>query len=260
MNLIAAFALFGILFQNPVSGTVAATSRDTQAVTLFQKAIVALAPTQPSDVTAVGNTTIVEGSETTNGTIKIRTRGAVETKVDFQSASKNWSIVFANGEANRLEDSKTTELPLELVASTQSLHFPLPYLSGILANSDYSLAFIGQETVENTACNHVRVFNTFVSQPALQFLSSFTTADVWLDTSTGLPVKIGMTRRYGGGSAPRIPISTVYTNYQTVSGVRFPMTIKEYITETLWATTSIQSVNFNTGLSDSDFPVSLGGN
>jgi hypothetical protein len=245
-----------------VTSTPSATipARDAQAVLLLQRAIAGLAPTQPSDVTAIGNTTIVEGSETTNGTTKIRTRGAAETKVDFQSASKNWSIIFANGEANRVEDSKTSELPLELVASSQSLHFPLPYIAGVLANPDYSLAFVGPETVENTACNHIRVSNTFASQPTLQFLSSFTIADVWLDASTGLPVKIGMTRRYGGGASPRIPISTAYSNYQTVSGVQFPMTIKEYITETLWATTSIQSVNFNTGLSDTDFPISLGGN
>lgn len=259
MNGVAILAALLLGFQNPNPSPVT-PSRDPQTVLLLQKSIATMAPTVPADMTATGNTTIVEGSDTTQGSIKIRTRGAAETLVQFESASKAWTVIFANGEANRIESSATAYLPLELTSSTKSLHFPLPYLLGLLNNPDYSLSAVDQVTVESTFCNHFTVRNTFASQPSLQFLSDFTVADVWLDASTGVPVKISTTRRYGGGSSPRIPISTVYSNYQVVSGVQFPMTIKEYITETLWATTTIQSVVFNTGLTDGDFPIVHGGN
>ena len=131
---------------------------------------------------------------------------------------------------------------------------------GIARLGDSDEFFIGQEVIGSSTANHIVVQNTFNSSPVYQFLSPFTVVDIWIDASSGLPVKIGMIRRDGGGSAPKIPISFSYSNYQIVSGVSYPFTIQEYVTETLWATTTIQSVAFNTGLSDSTFQVSTGGN
>jgi len=51
-----------------------------------------------------------------------------------------------------------------------------------------------------------------------------------------------------------------YSNYQNASGVLYAFTIQEYITDTLWATTTIQSVTLNSGLTDSAFPIVQGGN
>jgi hypothetical protein len=233
--------------------------RDAQAVAILQQSVAAMAPIPPSDSTATGNVIITEGSLTRQGTVTILTRGTTQTSIQFQTPNP-WTVVYGNGQANRVETSQTTVYPLELSASSQCLYFPLPYLSGILSNPDYSIQYIGQETVAASTTNHIVVQNTFSSSPTYRFLSPFTVADIWVDTTSGLPVKIRMIRRDGGGSAPKSPFSVVYSNYQTVSGVRYPFTIQEYITETLWATTNIQSVAFNTGLTDSSFVVSLGGN
>jgi hypothetical protein len=149
-------------------------------------------------------------------------------------------------------------LCLEQAASSRSLHFPLPFLNGLLSNSDFSLQYIGQESVGSALANHIQVQNTFASSPSFQFLSEFTSADIWLDATSTMPVKISMVRRYGGGSSPKIPISVSYSNYQIVSGVRYPFTIQEYLTSTLWATTTIQSVSFDTGLTDTNFAVAAG--
>ncbi len=240
--------------------TASAPQRDTQAVTLLQQSIAAFGKVQPSDSTATGSTIITAGSSTTQGTITILTKGSAETSIQFQMPNDPWTVVFANGQANKVESAQTTVYPLERSATSQCLYFPSPYLSGVLNNPDYSIVYVGQETLGSSTANHIVVQNTFNSAPANQFLSPFTLADIWIDASSGLPVKIGMTRRDGGGSAPKIPISFVYSNYQTVSGVRYPSTIQEYVTATLWATTTIQSVVFNSGLADSDFPVATGGN
>jgi hypothetical protein len=245
--------------QTPSTATSTAPKRDLQAVTLLQKSVSAMGA-MPSDSTATGSVTTIAGSLTQQGTVTILTRGSNETSIQFQMPNNPWTVVFANGQVNKLETSQTTVYPMELAASSQCLYFPLPFLSGILNNADYSIQYTGQETLGSSAANHIVVQNTFNSSPTFQFLSPFTAADIWIDASSALPVKIGMTRRDGGGSAPKIPISFVYSNYQTVSGVRYPFAIQEYITETLWATTTIQSVAFNTGLSDSTFQVSTEGN
>jgi hypothetical protein len=255
-------AFFSLLLAFPALAQQTATivQRDPQAVSAIQNSVVAMAPSQPLDSTAIGNVTIVEGSETFQGNVQILTRGTSQTSIQFQTPSQKWSIIFSGGQANRVESGTTTVLPLELAATSQSLYFPLPYLSGLLSNQDYSLQYVGQESVGSVLANHVRVQNTFNSQPLNELLSEFTIADIWLDSSSALPVKISMTRRYGGGSAPKIPISFVYSNYQRTSGVQYPFTVQEYVTQTLWATTTIHSVSFNTGLTDANFPVALGGN
>jgi len=233
--------------------------RDAQAVAFLQKSVAAMG-VLPSDSRASGNITIIAGSLTQQGTIQIVTRGTTETSVAVQAETANWSVIYSGGQANHTEAGKTSVLSLERSASSQSLHFPLPFLSGLLSDADVSLQFIGQEALGSSVVNHIRVQNTFASEPLWQSLSEFTATDIWLDASTGLPAKISLIRRDGGGSAPRVPISISYSDYQTVSGVRYPFTIQEFITGTLWATTTIQSVSFNTGLTDANFPVMQGAN
>ena len=216
--------------------------------------------TVPSDSAASGNVVIVAGSLTSSGTAHILTRGTNQTSIQFQTTNVNWSLIYSNGEANRVDATGTKVLPLELAASSQSLYFPFPFLSGLLNNPDIYLQYIGQESVDSAQANHVRVQNTFASSPSLQFLSDFTTADIWLDASTTLPVRISLTRRNGGGSSPRIAISLSFSNYKTIADVLYPFSIQEFLSGTLWATTSIQSVSFNNGLTDSSFPVVTEGN
>jgi hypothetical protein len=263
---VLAFAASLLLISNSSAGipqtpttTTSAPQRDPLAVALIQKSVSVMG-VPPSDSTATGSATIVAGSLTQQGTVTILTRGSTQTSIQFQMPNNPWTVVFASGQANKVETAQTTGYPLELAASSQCLYFPLPYLAGILSNPDYSIQFGGQEAVESSTANHIVVQNTFNSSPTYRFLSPFTVADIWIDASSGLPVKISMVRREGGGSAPKIPISVAYSNYQTVSGVRYPFTIQEYITETLWATTTIQSVIFNSGLTDSNFQVATGGN
>jgi hypothetical protein len=244
--------------QTPTA-TSAAPQRDPQAVVLLQNSVSAMG-SLPSDSSASGNITIVAGSLTEQGTIHILTRGTSQTSVTVQAGVVNWSVIFSGGQSNRIEEGTTKALPLELSASSQSLHFPLPFVYNLLSNPDFSVQFVAQESLGTSTVNHIHVQNTFASQPLSQFLSEFTSADVWLDASTGLPAKISLARRLGGGSAPRIPISISYANYQSVSGVQYPFTIQEFITETLWGTTHIQSVSFNSGLTDTNFPILAGTN
>ena len=233
--------------------------RDAQAVSYLQNAIKAFGST-PADSTATGNVTILAGGLTLQGTVQILSRGTAESSVTVEAGSSNWSVIFSGGQANRTEAGKTTSLPLERASSSQSLHFPLPFISGLLANSDMSIQFIGQEQLNSSLANHIRVQDTFASQPLWQSLSEFTIADIWLDASTALPLKISRVRRDGGGFSPSIPISILYSNYQPVSGIRYPFTIQEFITDTLWATTTIQSVSFNTGLTDASFQLTQAAN
>jgi hypothetical protein len=188
---VLAFAASLLLISNSSIGssqtpttTTSAGQRDPQAVALLQKSVSVMG-VPPFDSTATGSVTTIAGSLTQQGTVTISTRGSTETSIQFQTPTDPWTVVFANGQANRVETAQTTVYALELAASSQCVYFPLPFLSGILNNPDYSVKYISQETLGSTTANHIVVQNTFNSTPTYQFLSPLTMADIWIDASSG---------------------------------------------------------------------------
>jgi len=115
--------------------------------------------------------------------------------------------------------------------------------------------YVGPETLNGASVQHIQVWNTFASKPHLQQLAAFSVKDIWFDTSSGLPVKIAYSRRAGGGSVPGIPVEVFFSNYTNVSGVLYPFQINKSYNGTPWQTITIQSVSFNTGLTDAQFQV-----
>jgi hypothetical protein len=123
--------------------TTSAPQRDPQAVALLQKSVSVMG-VPPSDSTAIGNVTIVAGSLTQQGTVTILTKGPTETSIQFQVPNDPSTVVFSNGQANKVESSETTVYSLELAATSQCVYFPLPFLSGVLSNADYSVKYGGR--------------------------------------------------------------------------------------------------------------------
>jgi hypothetical protein len=247
--------------QNPLTPQpVSVLGRDAQALAVLQSSLRAMGGSVPSDSVATGSIVIVAGSQTSQGTTSVLTRGTNQTAVTVQAGPADWSVLYSNGSANRSQAGTSVSLPLEAVMSSQSPYFPLPFLSGILVNPDYSIAYIGAETLNGINTAHLRLQNTFSSSSGFQSLSEFTTTDIWVDATSGLPRQISFTRRDAGGSTPKISVSVFFQNYQLVSGIQYPFTIEESINGTLWAITSIHSVVFNSGLTDANFPVTQGSN
>ena len=246
--------------QIQTSADASPVSRDPQGLAVLQHIFTAFGGVMPTDSTATGQVTTVAGSLTSQGTVRIQTRSTNQTSIKFQTTSDNWSVVYSNGEANKINGTETKVLPLELTASSQCMYFPFPFLAGLLNNPDVSIQYVGQEALDSSMAYHIRVLNTFNSATQMQFLSDFTLADIWLDSNSALPLQISMTRRDGGGSSPRTSVMVSYSNYQSISGVKYPFEIREFINGTPWATTTIQSVSFNTGLTDTDFAVVQGAN
>jgi len=253
------FLLFPIAAQQ-TSTTAQSPQRDSQATALLQAAIQAMGGTAPSDSVALGSVSLLEGSLTTSGTIRILTRGTIQTSVQVQANAKAWSVVYSNGQATRTEERSSTVLPLELAATSQSAYLPLPFLSHLLGNPDVAHEYMGPETVSGELVQHIRTWDTFSSTPSLHFLSGFTVTDIWFDTSTNLPKTVSFVRRDGGGSTPKIPITVSYSEFQKVNGVVYASQIQESVNGTPWATIMLRSIAVNTGLTDADFPVVPGSN
>jgi len=230
-------------------------ARDSQAVAILGQAVRAMGSSAPSDSTATGTITRVAGSLTENGTITILTRGTSQTAEQISVPSGQTAVIYSNGQAMETTPSGSSTAVMELAVTDQCPDFPLPWLVAALNNSDESLQYIGQETLNGAAALHVQATNTFASQPKLQKLAAFSVQDVWFDAASGLPVKLAYTRQAGGGAVPRIPVQVSFSNYSNVGGVLYPMQVQKSYNGTPSQTITIQSVSFNTGLTDAQFPV-----
>ena len=241
----------------PVNSQQTATSaqRDPRALALLQSSIRTMGGTVPSDSVATGKVTIVAGSQTSTGTIRILTRGTNQTSEQILLPESSATVTYSDGLATQTINSTATSLPLERAATSQSVCFPLPFVTGAFANSDVSLEYVGVETLNQQSVQHIRLENSFASQPNFQQLAEFAVFDVWLDTSTALPLKISFVRWDGGEPAPRIPVDTYFTSYRTVSGIAYPWQINVSRNGTPWSTIAISNITFNTGLTDSSFSI-----
>jgi hypothetical protein len=209
----------------------------------------------PSDSSATGTLQIIDGSQTSEGTVGILTKGSGESLVQLTTPNFTQTLIFANGQANQVVGTTVSVLSLERTQTTQAAEFPLPLLLAIINNSDNSLVYVGLETSTGQSLNHVQSCDTYASQSAMQPLASFSTRDIWFDASSGLPVRVSYLRRDAQGAVASVAVDIFFSNYQAAQGVLYPMTIQESLNGTPWATLSIQSVSFNVGLTDADFPI-----
>ncbi len=232
-----------------------APQRDPQALVLLQHAFAAMGGALPSDSVATGNVTLVAGSKTESGTIRILTRGVDQGAEQIQTPDGNRSIVYSQGRANRLDGTITTVFSLELAASSQTPCFPLALIAASLNNPDTAFQYVGLETIGGVQAHHVRLWNTFSSNSRLRHLAEFTAKDLWIDAVSGLPLKFAFDHRNGGGAESRIPLAVFYSDYRNVGGALYPFRVDKTLNGTAWAKITITQVAFNTGLTDNDFPV-----
>lgn len=233
--------------------TSVAPARDPIAIALVQKSVAAMTANSPSDSSASGNITVVEGSTTENGTISIETLGTSESAETINLPDGQRAIIFSNGDAKEINGNQSVNPPLELIVVDQCADFPLPLLSAFLSNPDESFLYIGQESLNGESVQHIQVWNSFASKPRLQKLAPFSMRDIWFDSTSYLPVKVTYSRRAGEGSVPAIPVEIDFSGYQNVNGVMYPFQINKSYNGTPWQTITIQSVSFNTGLTDAQF-------
>jgi hypothetical protein len=233
-------------------------SQDPQAVAVLQQSYKAMGGTVPSDSIATGNLEVVAGTEDSKGTVRILTKGTSESFLQLTMPDGVRTTVYAYGQANELNNSTVTISVLELAVTSQAPDFPLPLIANLLNDPDTSCQYIGLESLNGVSLQHIRTWDSFASQPALQGLVGFSTRDFWIDASTGLLQRISYTQHPGSGAIVGVSVDVFFSNYQASSGVSYPYTIQKSLNGTPWATITIQSVSFNNGLTDSNFPVQIG--
>ncbi len=209
----------------------------------------------PADSLGTGTVTLVAGSKTETGTIHILTRGVDQSLEEIQTSEGRRATIYSRGMADEFEGTSAKSLQLELVVTSQSPDFPLPLLAATLNDPDSAARYVGLESLDGTPTHHVRFWKAFARHPKLQHVAEFSAKDLWLDAASGLPRKLAYVRRAASGAEPGIPLEVLYSDYRNVGGVLYPYRIEKSLNGTPWATISIANVVFNSGLTDTNFPV-----
>ena len=235
--------------------TSTAPTRDPQAVALVQKAIAAMGSV-PTDSTATGTVTITAGGSSQTGQIEVLTRGVAQSLERLTTPSITSEFVFSGGLASASNGKTRKASSLEWSQTAQSAIFPLPLLVGALQNPDTAFTYIGQENIDGASTFHVQFWDSFASNPQRQWLASLPKKDLWISAGTALPLRISYTQQDGRGpTVPMQRIDTTYEKYQSIGGVMYPLVITKTLNGSPWLTITITQLTFNTGLSDSNFPL-----
>jgi hypothetical protein len=139
--------------------------------------------------------------------------------------------------------------------SVQTLDLPLFTTLLSFGAPNVSVQSQGMDTINGQATQKILISpQAATDDPFGQLRSTAWTMTVWIGSS-GLPVQIAYTRLADSNPTASITRIRQYSGWQTVNGLEVPFHQEDYAGSQHVFTLQIQSVQFDTGLTDTDFVV-----
>lgn len=261
----------------------APSSSDPQAVALLEKSIDALTGGGSiNDVTMTGTLTLTASGAlarhslqasagTQSGTAKLVATDTGQSEViSTTSAGTQTTIQDISGTAPILAVTNTKGVTLVVqtasaVAPHPSWFYP-PFLLASGLSSQYVVSYIGQETFDGIAVEHIAMWRTKNTSPVSEAVKRASRENIYLDSKSLLPVAITfMTHPFNpknpnkpilayGGRSPDHMTVIQYLDYQQVEGKTVALEVRSTTkvipqdqASDLVSDIQISSVNFNTG-------------
>jgi hypothetical protein len=233
---------------------------DPQALSLASQSIAALTHGNAiNDVTLTGSISWSSGSTPEAGTVTLLASGTGESRM---------SIALTNGAWTEIRDASTGMARGQWIApsgktglfafqncATDAVWF-FPALGSLAAGSAVVLTYVGQETRNGEAVQHIQSYiyqqNPPGVNPSPQRLS---TMDFYLDATTLLPAAIAFDSHPDNMSSTDLPVEIDFSNYQTLNGFEVPTHIQRFLQGDVLVDINASAASFNTGLPLSDFAI-----
>jgi hypothetical protein len=182
-------------------------------------------------------------------------KGLDQTSQSVVASAGERKTTVSRGAGQRSTSNSTKAISAELAASSGSVIFPLPLLVNALNNPDFSAEYVGVESIEAESAYHVRIWNTYNSNPKWSRIAKFTRKDIWISSTTGLPLRIAFEERAASGAVPGFAVQLDFSDFRSANGVVAPFRIHRMFNGSEWGTISISQVQLNVGLPDSEFSI-----
>ncbi|MGA2234438.1 MAG: hypothetical protein ABSG23_03120 [Terriglobales bacterium] len=249
-----------ILFLASIAFTQNQPQSNPQAVSFASRSIAALTGGQAiRDVTLTGNVTWSGGAAPETGTATLLGSGTGESRM---------SLLLPSGTRTEIRDASTGVAQGEWIAqsgksgmfasencATDAVWF-FPALGSLAAGPNVVLTYVGQETRNGTAVQHIQ---SYTYQPNLSGVSptpqQLSTTDFYLGATTLLPVTITFNAHPDNNAITNLPVEVDFSNYQVLNGILVPTHIERSLEGNVFVDITISSASFNTGLPLSDFTI-----
>jgi hypothetical protein len=236
---------------------------DPQALSFANQSIAALTQGSTiSDVTLSGNATWISGSDNQSGTATLYAKGTGESRVDLnlsgglQSDIRN-DVAASYPQGESVVSGTATQWAIHNCWINASWFFPALSFLSTTSDSTLIFAYVGQESRNGGQVQHLQVYRYLGTQKpaAITLIQQVSTADVYLDAASLLPVAVLFNSHPDDDAMTNIAIEVDYSNYQPISGIQVPTHVQKFISGGLAEDVTIASAVFNSGLADSLFTI-----
>ncbi len=262
-SLLTAFILFFPNVAASQQATTPASASSTQATALLARSAAALTGTATlSDVTLSGTVRRIAGSDDESGTatLKALASGAGRMDLSLPSGSRNevadFNVATPAG-AWSGPDGVSHAIAYHNLLTEPAWFFPAFAIARRLSNSSYVATYIGHETHEGQAVEHISVSQTasFAQPPSTPSFQHLTQVDFFLDSTTLLPSAIDFNIHPDNDALLDLPIEIRFSDYRATGGSQVAYHIQKFLNNSLTLDLQFQSATFNTGLSSAVFSV-----
>lgn len=232
--------------------------RDSSALSLLSQAV-SVAGGAPNlaaiqDFRASGTIKHFWGRSPEQGQVVVKARGMTQFRLDSELSEGRWSWVANNGSGQIVLPGHSS-LPIYAHNCINAGSLILPILKAVAALEDQTTSVVDMGLVQfnNVQVRQIRTQQHFeFDRPGL--LSGLTRTDLFFDPQT---LSLIATRdiRHPDKDAVNNPLThtIVLTSYESVNGIMVPFSATETISGQKTWQIQLNAIEFNTGLTDSDF-------
>ena len=229
-------------------------SNSEQAIATLQSAISALAGSAfVRDVTLTGTAERIAGSDDETAAVTYKAIPSAN-RLDLTLSGGTRSEIWSNGSSG----PSGTWIGPDGVSHSMANHnvmtdpgwFPLFAFGNINSSSNSLVSYVGQETRNGVAVIHLSAFQQIQNSKgsATALLQHLTKVDIYMDSSTFLPVSFVFNMHADNDAGLDIPAEIRYSNFQNVGGVRIPFHIQKFVNNSLTLDLQFQNASLNTGI------------
>lgn len=240
-------------------------NKDPRALTLLSATLSALVSgVNVTNVALTGTVTRTAGSDVENGSATLEALGWAESRIDISLTNGQWTEIMNQSQGAPTGQWSGADGTAHAMATHNSLvpaswFFPVFVLAGALNDPAVTVTYIGQETRNGETVQHLKFWHVLRgesgSADSLAQFHALSTADVYLNATSSLPVELDFNIHPDRSATVDIPIEIQYSGYQKMSGILLPTHIQKRINHSLFLDLNVTGATINTSLSPSDFAI-----
>ncbi len=238
-----------------------AKASDPSATALLSKSLAALTGNASvSDVTLSGTARRVAGSddETGTGIFKALASGAGRSDLSLSLGQRSEVVNFTGTNPTGAwsgPDRISHAMSYHNLLTEPAWFFPAFAIARRLSNSAYVATYVGHESHNGQAVEHVSVSQTPPSpdDPPTVSFEHLSQVDFYLDSSTLLPAAVAFSIHPDNNALLDLPIEIRFSDYRATGGSQIPFHVQKFLNNSLLLDFQAQSATINSGLSTTDF-------